>query len=192
MASATFTTTAANTPSLTAGSVTDTTATLTLTNHTGNWYYKRTAPTPAGSCSSAQTTTSVNLTSLTAGTAYTYKAYSDSACSTEVASGTFTTLSLTASSVAKTTATLTLANHTGNWYYKQTAPSSGSCSTAQTGTSVNLTSLSVETTYTYKAYSDSGCATELASATFTTEPQFALRATVVDEGIDLSLGRRRS
>ena len=77
-------------PSLTASPVGETSATLTLTNHTGNWHYQETAP-ASGSCSTAQTGASADLTGLTAGTAYTYTAYSDSACSTELASATFTT-----------------------------------------------------------------------------------------------------
>ena len=38
----------------------------------------------------------------------------------------------------------------------------------ESGTSVNLTGLSADTTYTFKAYSDSGCNTEMASQSFTT------------------------
>ena len=166
LASETFSTTAP-VPVLTAGSITAATATLTLANHAGNWHYKQTAPT-AGSCSTAQTGTTVNLTSLTEGTSYTYKAYSDSNCTTELASETFSTAALTAGSITAATATLTLGGHTGNWHYKQTAPTAGSCSTVQTGASANLTDLMASTSYTYKAYSDSNCTTELASETFTT------------------------
>ena len=106
---------------LTASAVTATTATLTLANHTGDWWLKKTAPTPAGTCTAGEADFSHALSSLTAGTAYTYRAYRDSGCATEIASATFTTLSLTADDVT-TTATLTIANHTGNWYVKQTAP----------------------------------------------------------------------
>ena len=61
--------------------------------------------------------------------------------------------------------------HTGDWYYKYTSPAGGSCSaSAVTGTSVDLTGLDGNTSYTYKAYSDSGCNTELASETFLTKP----------------------
>ena len=79
----TFTTPVAAT--LTASAVEATTATLTIGNHTGNWHYKRTAPT-MGSCSSAVSGTSEDLTGLTAGTSHTFKAYSDSNCSKELAS----------------------------------------------------------------------------------------------------------
>ena len=69
------------------------------------------------------------------------------------------------SSITSTTATLTLGGHTGDWYYKYTTPSGGACSpSAVTGTTASLTNLSGNTSYTYKAYSDSGCTTELAAA----------------------------
>lgn len=69
-------------------------ARLRIGNHTGAWWYKRTAPTPAGSCQSVSAGTSfVNLTGLSAGTSYTYKAYSASGWgdANELASTTFTT-----------------------------------------------------------------------------------------------------
>ena len=81
---------------LTASAVTQTTATLTLSGHTGNWYHKKTSPIPAGSCSTAQSGTAASLTTLTGGTAYTWKAYSDSGCATEIASESFTTAAATA------------------------------------------------------------------------------------------------
>ena len=170
LASVTFDTLAVT---LTAGSLSTTGATLTLANHSGNWHYKETAPSTTATCSGAQTGAAVNLTGLTEGASYTYKAYSDSSCSTELASVTFDTLAitLTVGSLSATGATLTLANHGGNWHYKETAPTAGSCSAAQTGAGVNLTGLTEGTSYTYKAYSDSACATDLASVTFTT-PEF--------------------
>ena len=68
-------------PMLTASNVLSTSATLTLANHTGNWYYKHTTPT-GGQCSTAQTGTTASLTNLSPNTSYTYKAYSDSGCTT--------------------------------------------------------------------------------------------------------------
>ena len=69
-------------PSLTVSNVAATTATLTVGGHTGNWYYKHTntgatcdGPVAAGTSTKA-------LTGLTAGTSYTYSAYSDSTCTT--------------------------------------------------------------------------------------------------------------
>ena len=76
--------------SLTASAVTQTSATLTIAGHTGNWYTKETSPATNASCSSAISGGTHSLSSLTGGTTYTYKAYSDSACSNEIASETFT------------------------------------------------------------------------------------------------------
>ena len=72
----------ATNPSLTASSIGMTTATLTTGGYSGSWYYKHTntgatcdGPVAAGTSTKA-------LTSLTAGTSYTYSAYSDSTCTT--------------------------------------------------------------------------------------------------------------
>ena len=77
---------------LSVSAVTAITATLTLSNHTGNWYYKYTTPT-GGSCSSAVSGASTNLTGLIVATTYTFKAYSDNNCSAAnvLASETFLT-----------------------------------------------------------------------------------------------------
>lgn len=68
-------------PSLTSSNVSGSGATLTLTHyHTANpWYYKATTG-PHTTCQGAVSGTSVNLTGLSAGSSYTYSAYSDSAC----------------------------------------------------------------------------------------------------------------
>ena len=153
--------------SLGASAVTSTTATLTLSANLTSWYVKQTAPS-VGSCSSAISGTTHALSTLTAGTTYTYKAYSDVSCTTELASATFTTPALTAGGTGGDQVTLSLSGHTGSWYVKQTAPSTGSCSSAISTTTHAITTLSRSTTYTYKAYSDVSCNTELASATFTT------------------------
>ena len=60
-----------------ASGVTDGTATLTLTNHTGNWWLKQTAPT-AGACT-AEADLSHALGTLTGGTTYTWTAYARTA-----------------------------------------------------------------------------------------------------------------
>ena len=172
LASATFTTL-----DLSASAIKETTATLTLSNRSGDWYVKKTAP-GTGTCSSAISATTHSLSSLTAGTSHTYKAYSDSGCSTEIASVTFTTLGLSASAISASGATLTIAGHAGNWYAKQTSPSNGTCSSAISTTTHNLSSLSPGTSYTYKAYSDSACTSSnlLATATFKTKPRLTASA----------------
>ena len=68
---------------------------------------------------------------------------------------------LTASSVKYATGTLTIGLHSGNWYYKYTVPSGGTCQGPVSGSSKNLTGLASNTRYTFKAYSDSACSTEL-------------------------------
>ena len=79
--------------------------------------------------------------------------------------------SLTASNVAATTATLTVANHADAWYYKHTN-TGATCDGPVSGTTKNLTGLSAGTSYTYSAYSDSGCtsANLLATAAAFTTP----------------------
>ena len=78
-------------PALTASNISDDSATLTIARHSGNWYVKKTTPTPAGTCSTAIAGTTHNLSNLTGGTAYTYSAYDDSTCSTLLATATLTT-----------------------------------------------------------------------------------------------------
>ena len=63
---------------------------------------------------------------------------------------------------------LALTGHTAAWLYKQTSPSDGTCTpVAADTTAVSLTDLTENTAYTYKAYSDSDCGTEIGSVTFT-------------------------
>ena len=89
--------------------------------------------------------------------------------------------SLTSSNVTSSGATLTIANHTGNWYYKATTGPHTTCSSAQSGSTATLTGLTGGTAYTYSAYSDSGCATLLATASaFTTLPPPSLTASDVN------------
>ena len=65
--------------------------------------------------------------------------------------------SLDASNIASTTATLTMSHHGGgDWYYKHTN-TGATCDGPVSGTSKDLTGLTANTSYTYSAYSDSGC-----------------------------------
>ncbi len=158
---------------LTSSNVAATTATLTIAGHTGAWYYKHTNTGATCDGPVAANTASKDLTGLTAGTAYTYSAYSNSGCTTLLATASqfTTTASLTASSVTGTGATLTLAGHSGNWWYQANRAPDASCSTtAETGTTKTLSSLTAGTVYAYTAYSASGCASasRLATAVFGT------------------------
>ena len=154
--SATFTT-----PELRVGSITSSGATLTLTGHSGSWYYQADTA-PDMSCSaSAVTGATKTLSSLTAGSTYTYSAYSDSACTTLLATATaFTTptFALTASNISGTGATLNLPT-TEAWSYKETKPSVGTCANVDANTTTaTLSSLTANTFYEYTAYSGNGCA----------------------------------
>ena len=78
---------------------------------------------------------------------------------------------LTVSNRTETGATLTIANHSAVWWYKQTAPTPGTCTPRTAAqTTVTLTGLTVNTSYTYKAYSKTGCndADVIATAMFST------------------------
>ena len=177
------------TPALSVDNVQKTAATLTIGNWSGAWHYKQTSPS-GGQCSSEISAGTANLDGLTSNTSYTFKAYGDSGCSNELAAVAFRTqegtrswqqgtggvspadTTLTADSEEATTATLAIGNWSGgDWYYKYTSPSGGECSSAQSGTTANLENLSGNTSYTFSAYKDSSCATELATASaFLTKP----------------------
>ena len=96
------------------------------------------------------------MSSLTGGTSYTYKAYDKANCNSadEIASRTFTTLGLTASSVTHNSATLTLSSYTSNWWLKQTAPSTGTCTAGEADYSHALSSLTPGAAHAYTAYSE--------------------------------------
>ena len=174
-------------PKLTVSNITATGATLTIANHTTAWYYKATSG-PHTACQSEVSagTDSKAISGLTAGTSYTYSAYSDNGCSTLLATAAaFTTdASLTASSVTATTATLTIAGHTGDWYYKATSGPHTTCqSEVAAGTdSKAISGLTAGTSYTYSAYSNSTCTTLLATAAQFTTTNPSLTASLTSAG----------
>ena len=153
--------------SLTASSVTATTATLTIAGHTGDWYYKATSG-PHTTCQGPVTagTDNTAISGLTAGTSYTYSAYSNSTCTTLLArAAQFTTTnpSLTASlaHVSGSTYTLSLTisgwtpNKDGGWYYKHQFDE---CNVAGTNTTISGNGIySSSLSYTFTAYSASSC-----------------------------------
>ena len=154
---------------LTAGSLVGTDVTLNLAGHAGNWHVKKTAPTPAGDCSTAVSATGHNLSGLAHSTAHTYTAYTDAACANTMAATTFTTgAGLTVSGITDNGATLNLAGHSGNWRYQADQGPDTTCSSQQTGTTAALSGLTEHDTYTYTAYSDNNCAIAIARITFTT------------------------
>ena len=252
--------------SLTASAQTTDAATLTLAGWGSAWWLKRTTPADT-TCKSKGTTLTESLTSLDSNKNYTYKAYSDSTCTTEVVSGSFLTkpakpdkpaaakagsqklrvtssvtgdgtithweigqklstaatytwsdltgqtttslshtvtgldnaksyhfkvravnatgesaesdasdaaspsaASLTASAQTTDAATLTLAGWGSAWWLKRTTPADTTCKSKGTTLTESLTSLDSNKNYTYKAYSDSTCTTEVVSGSFLTKP----------------------
>ena len=80
---------------------------------------------------------------------------------------------LQATSITSVGATLTVYHYTGgSWWYKATSgggPHTSCSDAAVTTSATTLTGLTGATTYTYTAYTDSGCATVHGAATFTTK-----------------------
>ena len=76
------------------------------------------------------------------------------------------TLTITAHATDNAKATLAIGNHSRDWYYKaDTAPYASCSAVVSSGTtSASLSDLSSNNSYTFKAYSDSSCTTELAAA----------------------------
>ena len=80
---------------LAASDIGDTTATLTISGHTGSWWYRArdTGTSKWGTCTAvAAGTTAVGISGLTAAKTYEYTAYSDSTCRTRLAKVEFRTL----------------------------------------------------------------------------------------------------
>ena len=149
---------------LAASSVAETTATLTLSDYSRNWWLKRASPADT-TCKSMGTAATENLTTLTPGQAYTYEAYNDSGCTVAISSASFTTKALQVSSVTNTGMTLTIVGHTGDWYYQaDTGPDSSACNGPVITTTKDITGLTAGTTYTYTAYSDNACNAPVAVA----------------------------
>ena len=178
------------TVALAATEIADTWAWLEVTGHNAQWYYKESQST--NTCDGNTTLKSATVDDLTPGTEYTYKAYSNNTCTTQLSNSvTFTTAkpALVARHVNDTTATLTLRHHnTGNgvWYYQASAGPDSSCSEALDTANAFLTGLSPSVSYTYTAYSDSACNTQLDAATFTT---FTTLAAPLPECDHLTLDR---
>ena len=90
-------------PTLTASGVSSGQATLTLSDHAAAWHYKYTIPS-GGGCSAEVPagTSAATLTDLRGSTSYTFKAYSDSECSTPLATAAAFTTSAPAAPSAPT------------------------------------------------------------------------------------------
>ena len=159
---------------LTASAVTAITATLTLAGYEGDWWYQADTG-PDSTCQGPVTTASEALDGLTEDQPYTYTAYSATGCGNAdlLASITFTSAAavlLEAKNVTATTTMLELSNHTGDWWFKETAPETGSCTAGEADFTNDLSGLIPGTEYTYKAYDVDTCGAthESASVDFTT------------------------
>ena len=157
---------------LTASNVAGTTATLNLWHHSGNWYYKASEPPDDALCNGPVSGADKDLTGLHPGTDYLYTAYSDSSCTDTISSVTFATpATLTVSNVTVDGATLNLYGHDLQWWYDaDTGPHTTCQGPVTAGTSTaDLTGLTANQPYTYRAYNAAGCndGDLLASATFT-------------------------
>ena len=150
------------------------------------WKYAKSSDNYASwsNISSTEKSLSYTVTGLTDGTNYQFKVRAVNATGDGVASDASTAVApvdetLAVSNLTHNSATLTIGNHSGDWYYKYTSPTTGSCSSnAVSGKTVNLSNLDSNTNYTYKAYSNNGCSTELVSAALLTKPGKASKPTV--------------
>ena len=167
------------TATLTATVQSDRSVNLNLSNPNGpdNWWFRINS---WGICTATSGTTVSNIRGYQPGT-YTVKAYSNSGCNYHVAATTFTIVppALTVSAVSGTGATLTIANHSGQWWYQADTGPDNTCQAAGSATTKTLTGLTPSTTYTYSAYSDSTCATLLATADAFTALSPSLTATSI-------------
>ena len=151
------------------------TATLTLSNWGGDWWYKADKA-PHASCSSkvAAGTGTASLSGLKATDSYAYAAYMDSGCALMLAAAPVSgasAVTLDATGVTEASARLSIsASYSGQWWYKG-SQTTATCTSVADGTrSVDLSSLESGATLTYRAYGKSGCASadELGSVDFST------------------------
>ena len=170
---------------LTASAVTNDGATLTLSGHTGGWWYQGGKVSGAlGTGTSVPSGNSATLSGLDSLSAYEYQAYSKANCQAVdlIATERFKTLpsgsnaAFSATNVAWNTARPTLVNHTGDWWYKGGYRSigEGPCTAGPSNFVLDLAGLSGNTGYTYTAFSDSSCGTQVASIIFRTQVGAAL------------------
>ena len=168
---------------LTIVEVTATTVLLKLTGYSGDWWYQRSGSTEClkapDNDGDGTSDSSFRLTGLTKNTSLRVTAYSASTCGSadQVAqSNQFSTRNqvFSNSQITHNSVRLTLfgwdTDEDGNWYYKANKSSHTSCSSAQSSAIADVSGLTGNTSYTFTAYSDSGCNSQLGLAvTFTTQ-----------------------
>ena len=169
---------------LTVSDVTHTAAALTISDHTGAWWYryKYSLDDDFGPCTAVSGST-VRLSGLTAPSfapffnVYDVSAFSESTCTTVVASETIRLHTVEAYYIKPTGATISFestVHYHGiqyggiEWWYKG---DQNGASCTQGDSTERITGLQPATTYTYRFYDKAGCATadEVARKTFTTE-----------------------
>ena len=160
------------------GAAKGTTATLTLANWTAAWWHEKTAGPGTATCTSVRSgTNTAILSGLTAGSNYTWTAYSARGCDSldkiaDVDFATARSVSLAVSDVTHNAATLTIRGHTAAWWYKGGQTKARCVPVAPNTSAAGLSGLSAGTSYTYRAYdaADCGSGNVLATATsFTTK-----------------------
>ena len=173
---------------LTVSDVTETAATVTISGHTGDWWYryKNHFAKDFGPCT-AVSGSAVRLSGLGRMSHYELSAFSENTCTTVVASVSIVTPGLWATGIKPTGARLNLFNYGQSpyewldWWY-QGDQTNAVCTGPVTGRGVSIADLAPETTYTYRTYDKSGCAAadEITSTTFTTQAAGTTTLTVSD------------
>ena len=155
---------------------------LTLSGHTGNWWYKANVG-PHTACSTNPVTgAEVSIYGLVSGATYTYTAYSDSACNTALDSVTFTTSSSADLNAEPSVfrVTLTPVLWASEWWYKSDKGSHSSACNGPVGPgATTITGLLPATSYIYALYDASDCETNVTGVTFTTLVEPTLTASGV-------------
>ena len=172
--------------------------TLTLSGHTAGghtqpWWLKADEAPYDATCRPVEAgTATFDLDDLVGQETYVFKAYDDSACGAQDLLATAASFLapgavLRVSGVYATGATLSIAGHTGNWYFKESTAPTNTCRGAVSGNAITINDLLPNLTYTYAAYSDAGCAVELATANAFTTPKSLTASNVTVTSATLTL-----
>ena len=152
---------------------------LSIANHTGNWWFKINW---WGSCTQVTGNSITGIGGYQVGAQHDVWAYSDSGCSNQIATTTFTitphNAGLAAHVQGDRSVSLTLSNGPSNWWFRI---GWGSCTPAS-GTTVSGIRGYKTGTYAVGAFAKSDCSGFLSDANFTIPPPTATLATTVNPG----------
>ena len=161
----------AQSTSLTHSNVGGSTATLTISGHSGNWWYTS-GKAPYLGCKSAGSASSVSIANLSSGATHSFSAYNDQYCqSNKLADTTFTTTGSPLQLVELNASDATIgpiAGWTASWYYKSTVtgrsgtPNLSACTGPVTG-SKKVEPLRNHRVVVLLMYADSSCSDERGS-----------------------------